>query len=257
MWRYVKSVRPSRSRPYSSAIGSLTLSRNSADAQTSSSGRDPRADGDIRRVGETRAIPGTCSTTTSWPRWTSSSAPAGVRATRYSRCLISLATPIRIAAARYRKHACSPIGTWRQRRQPRRVRSRASPTARRALARPVRTRPRRPRVLSRPLGLRRRRDHDVDPGIGEAPLQQRLRPGLDTEGTQRLERPGGRLAPQLGAPRSAEGPHHEDRDPSSSASGRILASHSRSNGFSGIWTVSNRPLSRACSSSSNCRHPSA
>ena len=36
MWRYVKSVRPSRSRGYSDAIGSLTLSSRSARAQTSS-----------------------------------------------------------------------------------------------------------------------------------------------------------------------------------------------------------------------------
>ena len=36
MWRYVKSVSPSRSRGYSGSIGSLTLSRSSADDQTSS-----------------------------------------------------------------------------------------------------------------------------------------------------------------------------------------------------------------------------
>ena len=36
MWRYVKSVRSARSRPYSSAIGSFTLSRSSAESQTSS-----------------------------------------------------------------------------------------------------------------------------------------------------------------------------------------------------------------------------
>ena len=36
MWRYVKSVSPSRSRGYSASIGSFTLSSSSADAQTSS-----------------------------------------------------------------------------------------------------------------------------------------------------------------------------------------------------------------------------
>ena len=53
--------------------------------------------------------PASCSTVTSWPRWTSSSAPAGVRATRYSRCLISLATPIRIAAGRYRNGRAASV----------------------------------------------------------------------------------------------------------------------------------------------------
>src|SRR5690349_1843168 len=38
--------------------------------------------------------PAPVSTVTSWPRWISSSAPAGVSATRYSSGLISLATPI-------------------------------------------------------------------------------------------------------------------------------------------------------------------
>src|SRR6266545_6453370 len=38
--------------------------------------------------------PAPVSTTTSWPRWTSSRAPAGVKATRYSSVLISFGTPI-------------------------------------------------------------------------------------------------------------------------------------------------------------------
>src|SRR5437763_6992098 len=39
---------------------------------------------------------------TSWPFCTSSRAPAGVSATRYSSVLISLATPIRTARGQYR-----------------------------------------------------------------------------------------------------------------------------------------------------------
>src|SRR5918994_6164912 len=45
--------------------------------------------------------PAPVSTTTSCPLWTSSRAPAGVSATRDSCGLISLATPIRTAGARY------------------------------------------------------------------------------------------------------------------------------------------------------------
>src|SRR3569833_1116474 len=63
--------------------------------------------------------PAPCSTNTSWPRCTSSRAPAGVSATRYSSVLISLATPIRIPARdntsygaprgpRARRHARDP-----------------------------------------------------------------------------------------------------------------------------------------------------
>src|SRR3954469_13730410 len=40
--------------------------------------------------------PAPSSIATSWPRLISSGAPAGVNATRYSSCLISFATPIRM-----------------------------------------------------------------------------------------------------------------------------------------------------------------
>src|SRR5919204_250937 len=94
MWRYVKRTRPSRSRPYSASIGSFTLRSSSLDSQTSSTEtiRAPPLSYALSR--NELPSPAPVSTRTSWPRWMSSRAPAGVRATRYSSDLISLATPI-------------------------------------------------------------------------------------------------------------------------------------------------------------------
>ena len=52
----MKRTRPSRSRGYSGAIGSLTLSSSSASPQTSSTRRDARADRGVRVVGERAAL---------------------------------------------------------------------------------------------------------------------------------------------------------------------------------------------------------
>src|SRR5690242_20713883 len=95
MWRYVNRIRPSRRRAYSGSIGSLTFSSNSLCSQTSSTDtiRTPTR----RYESSLNALPSPApaSTATSWPALISSSAPAGVSATRYSSGLISLATPIR------------------------------------------------------------------------------------------------------------------------------------------------------------------
>src|SRR2546422_9237552 len=52
---------------------------------------------------------------TSWPRWTSSRAPAGVSATRYSSVLISFATPIFMQGpgndTPLALPACAPLGS--------------------------------------------------------------------------------------------------------------------------------------------------
>src|SRR5262245_31676859 len=97
MCRYVKRVRPGRRRGYSDAIGSFTLSRSSARSQTSSTEPIAAPARSYASSGNALPSPAPASTRTSWPRWTSSSAPAGVSATRYSCGLISLATPIRTA----------------------------------------------------------------------------------------------------------------------------------------------------------------
>src|SRR5579884_170247 len=101
MWRYVKSTRPSRSRAYSGSIGSLTLRRRSASPQTSST--EPMRAPARSYWSSANALPSPAvdSTTTSCPRWISSRAPAGVRATRYSSVLISLGTPMRKARRHY------------------------------------------------------------------------------------------------------------------------------------------------------------
>ena len=232
MCRYVKSVRPSRSRPYSSAIGSFTLSSSSAEPQTSSTARDPRADGDVGLVGEAR--PDARRPPRRSPRGraaTSSSAPAGVSATRYSRCLISLATPIRIAAARYRnRRSTQAVRRARERRRHVAAAGAAQAAAREPLDEPalVGAEQRRPlpRPRSRPpaRAATSRRDHEVDPRVGEAPLQERLRPRLDPEGPQRLEERrlrGRRRSVRAAAPPS--GRITITAMPSSSASGRIRA----------------------------------
>jgi len=81
---------------------------------------------------------------------------------------------------------------------------------------PLVTAERRPRagggVLDRPRRPRRRGDQEVDARIGETPLEQRLRPGLDTEGPKRLERPHRRLAPQQRRSGPSERSHHDHGD---------------------------------------------
>ena len=96
--RYVKRTRPSRSREYSTSIGSLTLSSSSASPQTSSTETICAPTASYASSGKALPSPALCSTRTSWPASASSRAPAGVSATRYSSDLISLATPIFIAS---------------------------------------------------------------------------------------------------------------------------------------------------------------
>src|SRR3989440_1114810 len=101
MWRYVKSTSPSRSRAYSGSIGSLTLSRRSASSQASSTETIRAPARSYCSSGNALPSPAVVSTRTSCPRWTSSRAPAGVNATRYSSVLISFGTPIRTAREPY------------------------------------------------------------------------------------------------------------------------------------------------------------
>src|SRR5215210_467218 len=329
MCRYVNSTSPSRRREYSGSIGSLTLS-SSSDASQTSSTETTRAPAATYESSENELpTPALRSTVTSCPRCTSSRAPAGVSATRYSSGLISFATPIftggatlssapaqkqrerrdglqilqlvqvlrelverpahdlhvfvvvevllaafevlsdehvhpliegfpvtgstcragatvrhaarpplRAPVARSpagprpppafppaARRACSPparAAAARARRCPRGSRrppstrdAGRSRSRRRARPRPAFRRrrsrrepfhvtpllnpepPRLPgaRVLEHALGPLRSRNHHVDPPIGERPLQERLRPRLDAERTQRLE-----LAPR-GLPR--------------------------------------------------------
>ena len=113
----MKRVRPSRSRWYSSAIGSLTLSTMSTLPHTSS------ASSRIVAPAATYSSSGICepstgaasATKTSCPCWVSSCAPTGVSATRYSWFLTSLGTP---TFTLYTPH-CTVIGltrTWGRRR---------------------------------------------------------------------------------------------------------------------------------------------
>src|SRR3954471_22906714 len=110
MCKYVKSTSPSRSRAYSAAIGSFTLSNSSESAHKSSTETMRAPTASYAESGNELPSPAVDSTTTSCPRCTSSRAPAGVSATRYSSGLISLATPILTTAGRY------PLGRNRPRR---------------------------------------------------------------------------------------------------------------------------------------------
>src|ERR687891_1076270 len=92
--RYVKSTSPSRRRPNSSGSGSFTLSTRSLEAHTSSTEVSRAPTASYSASGKALPAPAPASTRTSWPRPRSSRAPAGVSATRYSSCLISLTTPI-------------------------------------------------------------------------------------------------------------------------------------------------------------------
>ena len=86
-------------RPYSSASGSLTLSTISAESHTSSTPAREAPAATYRSSGKEEPTPAPRSITTWWPRPTSSRAPAGVNATRYSSGLISVTTPIFIATS--------------------------------------------------------------------------------------------------------------------------------------------------------------
>src|SRR5215211_7760045 len=101
MWRYVKRTSPSRRSGYSGGIGSLTLSSSSDSAHTSSTDAICTPTRLYALSANALPTPAPASTTTSWPRRVSSSAPAGVSATRYSSGLISFATPIRTSAQPY------------------------------------------------------------------------------------------------------------------------------------------------------------
>src|SRR3954454_7459406 len=98
MCRYVNRICPSRSRRYSDSIGSLTLSSSSARSQTSSAAPSCAPTAAYCSSASWLPIPAPVSTSTSCPRCTSSRAPAGVSATRYSSGLISFATPTRMGA---------------------------------------------------------------------------------------------------------------------------------------------------------------
>src|SRR5919201_5409630 len=95
-WRYVKRTRPSRSRSNSSGSGSFTLRTRSVADQTSSTDAIWTPTASYAASGRALPSPAPASMTTSCPRRRSSTAPAGVSATRCSSGLISLTTPIRM-----------------------------------------------------------------------------------------------------------------------------------------------------------------
>ena len=84
---------PSRSRAYSAATGSFTFSTMSAPPRPRPPRRSRRRRGSYAVSGNALPRPASCSTAPGVPRLISSSAPAGVSATRYSSDLISRATP--------------------------------------------------------------------------------------------------------------------------------------------------------------------
>ena len=96
------------------------------------------------------------------------------------------------------------------------------------------------RAFSRVRRAGRRRDDDVDPLVRERPLEQRLRPRLDAELPQRLERPRARRPPQEPLP-PPSGRITITATPSSAASGSSRARTRARAGCSGIWTASKRP----------------
>src|SRR4249919_1530715 len=189
MWRYVNRTRPSRRRPYSGSIGSFTFSRSSESAQTSSTDASSAPAAVYASSGNELPAPAPVSIATSWPRCTSSRAPAGVSATRYSSDLISLATPIFTGGRTLPRQALDIA----------------------ALVRPEPRRTPRGGVLTHTFGPLRRGDHPVDALVRKRPLQQRLCPRLHAERSQRLER--GRVRRARDQPPRAERHHHEHRDP--------------------------------------------
>ena len=77
-WRYVKSACPARSRPYSSAMGSLTLRTARRSAHTRSTPSSCGAGRRVLLVARSRfRAPAPRSTTTRWPASVSARAPAG------------------------------------------------------------------------------------------------------------------------------------------------------------------------------------
>ena len=132
---------------------------------------------------------------TSWPLSTSSRAPAGVSATRYSCGLISLATPIRMRAGRYRV---------RNRRAAPRTHARRGRTT--AASRQRRSPSRAPGCEVAGM-TRSTRGSESDP------LEERLRPRLDAELARAASRSLVRgRATEKGSARAAERPHHDDGD---------------------------------------------
>src|SRR6187431_2479836 len=142
----------------------------------------------VKSTRPSRRRPYPVSIITSCPRCTSSRAPAGVSATRYSSDLISLATPIFMSGRTLPRQVLDVAALVRA--EPRRVTGSG--------------------VLADSLGTLRGGQNRVDALVGERPLQQRLRPGLDAERAQRLERGGVRRARD--EPSRAERHHHEHRD---------------------------------------------
>src|SRR5918994_1085000 len=189
MWRYVNRTRPSRSRLYSGSIGSFTFSSSSASSHTSSTDASSAPAAAYASSGNELPTPAPISTVTSCPRCTSSRAPAGVSATRYSSDLISLATPIFTGGRPFPRQVldvAALVGA-----EPRRTAGRS--------------------VLPSPIGSPRRGDDRVDAFVRERPLEQGLRPRLDAERSQRLERRSVRRAPHQ--PTRAERHHHEHGSP--------------------------------------------
>ena len=99
-------------------------------------------------------------------------------------------------------------------------------------------------VLGGPLRPRGRGNRDVDPLVGEHPLEERLRPGLDAERAQRLERRARSAARRTSAP-SPSGRMTMTATPSSAASGSSSRSTSRSCGLYGSCTTSKRRVRSA------------
>ena len=89
-------MRPSRRKPYSSGRGSFTFTTISAPQASSR----PTSSAPARAYSASESpepSPAPRSTSTVWPRLTRLSTPPGVRATRFSKVLISLGTPITMA----------------------------------------------------------------------------------------------------------------------------------------------------------------
>src|SRR5918995_4836150 len=189
MWRNVNSTRPSRSRAYSGSIGSFTFSSSSASPHTSASDASSAPAAVYASAGNELPTPAPVSIATSCPRCTSSRAPAGVSATRYSSDLISLATPIFTGGRTLPRQVLDVAALLGA--EPRRTSGRG--------------------VLLSPVGSPRRREDRVDAFVRERPLEQGLRPRLDAERSQRLERRSVRRAPHQPTP--TERHHHEHGSP--------------------------------------------
>src|SRR5689334_25173948 len=91
-------------------MGSLTLRRRSDSFHASSTETIRAPARSYCSSGKALPSPAVVSTRTSWPRWISSRAPAGVSATRYSSVLISFATPTLKARRHY---LAAQVQAWR------------------------------------------------------------------------------------------------------------------------------------------------